>query len=189
MDIETAGLFFALLAVVAQVLILGAILLAVGGRFVPAIARARDTALTVVGPQAAGLGLAVALVCTLGSLHLSEINDLPPCRLCWVQRGFMYPQIVLFGLALLLRRRRILDIAAVTVALGGAVSIYHMLIERFPDLENAGTCDLNNRCSIVWIERFGYLTIPTMALSGFALLFVLAMIGRAATPVPHPEDQ
>ena len=35
--------------------------------------------------------------------------------------------------------------------------------------------------SLIWTERFGYLTIPTMALSAFALVATLALLGRART--------
>jgi hypothetical protein len=60
---------------------------------------------------------------------------------------------------------------------GGLVSVYHMLIERYPSLES-GSCDPNNPCSITWVERLGYLTIPTMALSGFSLIAVLLMLPK-----------
>ena len=63
-------------------------------------------------------------------------------------------------------------------AIGGAVSIYHMLVERLPSLESSA-CDPNNPCSLIWTERFGYQTIPTMALSAFALIAALALTGRA----------
>lgn len=179
MDIETVTLFFALLAFASQIAVVVVAVLALGGRFVPAIARARQALVDSIGPQAAGFGLLVALTATLGSLYLSEIGDLVPCRLCWVQRGFMYPQVLLFAAVLITRTRRLWIPIAVTVALGGAVSIYHVALERFPDLEAEGTCDLHNKCSTILVEHLGYITIPTMALSAFALLFTLAMIGRS----------
>ena len=41
-----------------------------------------------------------------------------------------------------------------------------------------------NPCSIIWVEHLGYLTIPAMALSGFALIVALLAI----TP-PLTEEQ
>jgi hypothetical protein len=52
------------------------------------------------------------------------------------------------------------------------VSIWHVLVERFPSIES-GACDLSAPCSTIWVERFGYLTIPAMALSGFVLVALL----------------
>ena len=59
---------------------------------------------------------------------------------------------------------------------GACVSIYHIVVERFPSLETA--CDVSNPCSIIWVERFGYLTIPAMALSGFAAIVALLLVPR-----------
>ena len=46
--------------------------------------------------------------------------------------------------------------------------------------------DRTNPCSIVWVEHFGYLTIPTMALSGFALVLTLLAIAGSTTTQEHP---
>ena len=54
---------------------------------------------------------------------------------------------------------------------------FRALLERFPSLET-DTCDPANPCSLIWTERFGYLTIPTMALSAFALIATLQLLGR-----------
>ena len=37
-------------------------------------------------------------------------------------------------------------------------------------------CDVDNPCSLIWVERFGYLTIPTMALSAFVLITTLLLL-------------
>ena len=69
------------------------------------------------------------------------------------------------------------------VVTGGAISAWHILVERFPSLES-GACDPTNPCSIVWVKQFGYLTIPTMALSGFLLIVVLLLTVR-----PEPDAE
>ena len=61
---------------------------------------------------------------------------------------------------------------------GGAISIYHLFVERFPSLEG-GACDPNNPCSLIRVNRFGYLTIPTMALTGFTAIFLLVSMHRS----------
>lgn len=58
---------------------------------------------------------------------------------------------------------------AVPLALFGiSISAYHIVIERFPDLES-GASDPTNPCSLKWVKRFGFVTIPEMAATAFAL--------------------
>lgn len=42
---------------------------------------------------------AIAVVATAGSLYYSEVLGYTPCELCWIQRIFMYPLVVVFGVA------------------------------------------------------------------------------------------
>ena len=50
-------------------------------------------------------------------------------------------------------------------------------MERFPSLETRA-CDPLNPCSLIWVKRLGYVTIPTMALTGFAAILVLLSVRR-----------
>ena len=38
---------------------------------------------------------AVATAATLGALFFSEVMELPPCALCWYQRIFMFPLVLI----------------------------------------------------------------------------------------------
>jgi disulfide bond formation protein DsbB len=171
MSTDRVSLFLALLAVVAEAVALG---LAVTGvaRLVRPGAAWPAAVLDAVRPVALPLAAAVAVTATLGSLYFSEVADFPPCRLCWFQRIGMYPLALLLPLAAWRRDRGIRPYALVLAVLGGLVSAYHVAVERFPSLES-GACDPTNPCSIVWVERLGYLTIPAMALSGFAAVATL----------------
>lgn len=181
MDTRSVTTFFALLAVLAQVVVVVAAGSWLAGRFVPSVARRRREIAEVVAPQAVALACVVALVCTLGSLYLSEVAHFRPCRLCWYQRFAMYPLVVLIGVAAVTGSRRWRSVSAVVAAGGGAVSVYHLAIERFPSLEASSSCDPFNPCSLIWVEHFGYVTIPAMALSGFALIITLLVLaGRSA---------
>ncbi|HVF03216.1 MAG TPA: disulfide bond formation protein B [Frankiaceae bacterium] len=163
MTVSTVSLFLALLALVAQA---GTVaLVAVRGR-------ARRALAAAVGPHALGLAFAVAAVATLGSLYFSGVAHFPPCRLCWYQRIAMYPLVPVLGLAAWRRDRGIRPYAALLAGPGAVVSAYHVLVERFPTLES-GACDPTNPCSLIWVSRFGYLTIPAMALTAFLLILAL----------------
>lgn len=178
MTTDTATLFFALLAIVAQLSVAAVLVLAAGSRLSKPsgpLSRAWSTVRRELGPQALYMAAVVALVCTGGSLYLSEVAGFRPCELCWYQRYAMYPLPVILGLAAVLRNAILRWVGVAVAAIGGGISIYHMLVERYPSLETS-SCDPYNPCSIIWVERFGYLTIPTMALSGFALVVVLTTL-------------
>jgi disulfide bond formation protein DsbB len=183
-DTDVVTLFFALLATAAQVAVIVAVVLWLGSLASPAIGRVKASVLAVVGPQALALAAVVALVCTLGSLYLSEVAHFLPCRLCWYQRTAMYPLVVVLGVAAIRRDQGARLTGAILAGMGACVSVWHLLVERYPNLES-GSCDPANPCSFKWVEELGYLTIPGMALSGFALILVLL---AAARPVSLEEQ-
>jgi disulfide bond formation protein DsbB len=168
---DQVSLFLALLALLAE-LAAAVLLAAIVVRAARPRARWPMELLAAVQPVALVVAAAVAIVATLGSLYYSEVANFPPCRLCWFQRIGMYPLAVILPIAAWRRDRSVRWYALPLAVGGGLVSVYHVLIERYPSLES-GSCDPTNPCSIIWVERLGYLTIPTMALSGFALIAVL----------------
>lgn len=178
MDTQTVSLFLALLAVVAEVATATAIVLAVGGRFSPALRRLGRQAVEAVAPQALALAAVVATVCTAGSLYFSEVAHFPPCHLCWLQRFCMYPLVLILGVAAWLKAGTVRPYAAALAVIGGCISSYHVALEHHPQWESS-VCDPKNPCTLIWVKRLGYLTIPTMALSGFALIVTLLAVSRA----------
>lgn len=177
MSVGFVTLFLALLAIVAQVSVAGALILWLGRRST-ALGRLGASVRDSVGPQALTMAFAVALVCTLGSLYLSEVAHYVPCKLCWYQRIAMYPLVPILLVAMLRKDHRVAAYVLPLTVIGGLVSIYHVLLERFPELEGVSSCDPDNPCSAILLQRLGYLTIPTMALSGFALITVLVLAAR-----------
>jgi disulfide bond formation protein DsbB len=173
MDTDTVTLFLALLAVVAQVAAVVALVLLATGH--------RRQLVEAVGPQSLALAAAVAVVATLGSLYLSEVAHFTPCRLCWYQRIAMYPLAPLLVLAAARRDTGIRIYAAVLAGIGAVIATYHVVLERYPTLESS-VCDPANPCTLIWVKRFGYLTIPGMALSGFAVILVLLALARPEEP-------
>lgn len=181
MTVDTVSLFLALLAVAAEVATVTALVLAGGARFSARIAATGRAAADAVAPQALALAFAVATVATAGSLYFSEVAHFTPCKLCWYQRICMYPLLPLLGIAAWRRDHGVRPYAAALASIGVLVACYHVLVERFPSLESSA-CEPTNPCTLIWVRRFGYLTIPTMALSGFALVLVLlAVAGPPAT--------
>ncbi len=154
------------LAILALVALTGAVTLAFTG--------ARASVVSHVGPVAVTLAWLVATVATLGSLFLSEVAGFIPCTLCWVQRGFMYPLAV--ALAVPRVRRSPLRWATWWALSGSVVSTYHYLEQHLP--VSSGFCDPAVPCSIIWVNEFGFVTIPFMALGGFLAVAALTRTHR-----------
>jgi disulfide bond formation protein DsbB len=171
-SVDEVSLFLALLAIVAEVgaLVLG--VLAIGHWLAPRPGDGFERVQAHIGPIALVLAGLVAIASMLGSLYFSEVADFPPCRLCWYQRIAMYPLAVILPVAAWRRDPGVRRYAAPLAVVGGLIAVYHVLIERFPSLET-GACELANPCTIIWVEEFGYLTIPAMALSGFVAICAL----------------
>lgn len=124
-------------------------------------------------------GFLVALGAVALSLFYSEIVGFPPCELCWIQRIFLYPQLILFGMELYKKDRSIIDFSIAFAILGSLTSIYHVYVE------NGGSSSLGCSaltptnanvvsCATRYIYEFGYVTMPIMALS--LSLFIIAIL-------------
>jgi disulfide bond formation protein DsbB len=181
MSIDTVTTFFALLTIVVQLALVGFVVSLVSPR-------ARTEVRAAIGPFARVGATAVAITATLGSLYFSEVAHFTPCRLCWYQRIPMYSSALVLAGALLHRARsgdrarrgvarHVRNLVRGACVVGALISVYHVLIERFPNLESS-TCDPNNPCSLKWVDKFGYVTIPVMALSAFILIISLLTVSK-----------
>jgi disulfide bond formation protein DsbB len=137
----------------------------------------------------------VAAIATGGSLFFSQIAHFLPCELCWYQRICMYPLSILTLLMAWRNDNRAARYLFPLPIVGACVSIYHLLIENAV-IKEPNTCQASapgTGCAFKWINEFGYMTIPTLALTGFLLLIgflVLATTGEAedaATLPAHAE--
>lgn len=122
------------------------------------------------------LGFLGALGAFILSLFYSEIIGFPPCELCWIQRIFLYPQLILFSMELYKRDRTIVDYSIVFAILGSIVSIYHIFVET--GLTTGPACaDPSNggvSCAFRYIYEFGYVTMPIMSLT--LSLFIITLL-------------
>jgi disulfide bond formation protein DsbB len=136
----------------------------------------------------------VAAIATGGSLFFSQIANYPPCELCWFQRICMYPMSILTLEMAWRNDNRAARYLFPLPIVGACVSIYHLLIENGV-IKEPNQCRVSapGGCAVKWVNEFGYMTIPTLALTGFLLLIgflVLATTGEAeaaATLPAHAE--
>ena len=168
MNTDTVQIFSAVLAVavlaVAMVTIVGVLLrtrMTWAASWVEAM---DDIALWAISAVATGT--------MLGSLYFSEIAGFAPCELCWYQRIGIYPVAIMSWIALVRRDRRLGPYWIGLSLAGIAVSIYHYLLEWFPEITSS-VCSMDVPCTTVWFREFGFVTLAFMA--GSAFVFVIAM--------------
>jgi disulfide bond formation protein DsbB len=123
------------------------------------------------------LAFVVAAIATGGSLFFSEIAHFVPCELCWFQRICMYPLSIVTLLAALAGDHRVSRYLLPLPLVGAGVSVYHLLVENGV-VHQTQACQISapGGCATKWINEFGYVTIPTLALTGFALAFAFLLL-------------
>jgi disulfide bond formation protein DsbB len=123
----------------------------------------------------------VAAIATGGSLFFSEVAHFVPCELCWYQRICMYPLSILTLLLAYHGDHRAARYLLPLPVVGAGVSIYHLLIEN-KVIKEPAQCLISapgSGCGTKWINEFGYITIPTLALTGFVLLIGFLALAAA----------
>jgi disulfide bond formation protein DsbB len=134
------------------------------------------------------LAFIVASVATGGSLFYSQIMRYQPCELCWYQRLCMYPLSITLLLIAAYGANRVARYVLPLAVVGGGVSVYHMLVQYHAIKEpsaclqsSLGGCAFNWLASPLEDASFGYLAIPTLALTAFLLLIGFLVLGIAGT--------
>jgi disulfide bond formation protein DsbB len=127
------------------------------------------------------LAFVVSAGATGGSLFYSEIAGFVPCELCWYQRICMYPLTVLTLLPAIANDYRIARYLLPLPVIGAGLAGYQILIEEDVVGEpHACLASAAGGCATKWVDTFGYLTIPVLALTAF--LLVLAFLILACLP-------
>lgn len=130
------------------------------------------------GTHSISLTFLVCLASIAGGLFYSSIAGFTPCVLCWWQRIFLYPQAVILAIAFFTDDEHIHKYSLALSSLGILISIYDVYLQfGGTDVVN---CAANGAisCNFRYFVEYGYITIPTMALTAFALLLILMLFRR-----------
>ncbi|MEK4485918.1 disulfide oxidoreductase [Psychrobacillus sp. FSL H8-0484] len=114
----------------------------------------------------------VSVIATLGSLYFSEIRGFIPCDLCWFQRIFMYPLVVILGIGTFQSDISVKKFVLPLSILGGIISFFHYLEQKVPGFGGIKPCVSGVPCSSEYINWFGFITIPFLALIAFTLITI-----------------
>ncbi|MFA4887818.1 MAG: disulfide oxidoreductase [Candidatus Nanoarchaeia archaeon] len=165
-----------ILTLLSQILIILCLLLYLTSRFFTSSKKLADKIKLFSGKHALLLGFIVSLVATLGSLYYSEIMGYDPCKLCWFQRILMYPQVLLFGIALWKKDHTIYRYTLPLSLLGLLTAAYHYRLQITTKIAKtvAESCSLTGpSCSDIPFTFAFYITIPLMAFTAFLLITLL----------------
>ncbi len=122
------------------------------------------------------IGFLISLSAVLVSETYSMIIGWEPCLHCWVDRIFIFPQAIIFGIAWLRKDKNVIWYSLGLTICGLINAIYHLYIYYFG--EGSAPCDSSGvSCVQRLVYEFGgYISIPMNALTGFISLLILVAV-------------
>lgn len=135
------------------------------------------------------IALTAAWIAMLGSLYFSEVKGYVPCELCWYQRIFMYPLAAVIAVGLLTRDRHLPKYVLPLSTLGFFVAFYHYLLEKTDWFDSFAVCSAGVSCTTMWINWFGFVTIPFLSLIGFTAITIMSVVALLAGEPNEEEEQ
>ncbi|MDN4607947.1 disulfide oxidoreductase [Sporosarcina highlanderae] len=112
----------------------------------------------------------VSLIAMLGSLYFSEIKGYIPCELCWYQRILMYPLTLILGIGTFQNDISVKKFVLPLSIVGGSISFMHYLEQKIPGFGGIKPCVSGVPCNAQYINWFGFVTIPFLALVAFVII-------------------
>ncbi len=118
----------------------------------------------------------VATISTLGALFFGEVMLLPPCVLCWYQRIFMFPLVLILPIGLFPFDRKVIRYALPLTVLGWLFAVFHLLLIAGMIPEGLKPCTQGVPCSEKVIEWFSFVTIPLLSVVAFSIIMALLIL-------------
>ena len=171
--------FLSILVLIANIatLLIGAILFLGMMGVVGGIGVFRNTILKFMQIYALQILLLISAVATSGSLYFSENLGFTPCKLCWYQRIFMYPQVVLILMAYIKKTNDVFKYIFALSIIGLFIAGYHYILQTFPNpYAPCGDVGYSVSCSVDFFKYFGYITIPWMSFSAFLINALVSLM-------------
>ncbi len=138
-------------------------------------------------------GLWVAFAFTAAAsfitLYYSEVLGQLPCSYCWLQRVFLYPQVVLLLIAAIINDRKVALYSIALSILGALIALYHHYLQMggaqfLPCPANGNAVD----CAVPTFISWGFVTFPFMSFSLFVFL-ILFMVRLRQIWRKYPQGE
>lgn len=117
-----------------------------------------------------------SLVAMLGSLFFSQVLLFPPCTLCWYQRIALYPIVLLSAIGIIRKDNKVYQYILPLSLIGLVISLYHNFLYLKLTPAAVDFCNSGVSCTTHYIQWFGFITIPFLALLAFIVINVLMII-------------
>ncbi len=118
----------------------------------------------------------VAGISTTGSLFFSYVMEFAPCVLCWYQRIFLFPLVLILAVGLFPLDKKVVKYALPLAAAGWLTAAYHNLLYAGIIPESIQPCSQGVSCTEEYINLFGFLSIPVLSLLSFTTIITLLFI-------------
>ncbi|KKX58176.1 MULTISPECIES: disulfide bond formation protein B [Pseudomonas] len=124
----------------------------------------------------------LALVSTIAVLFVGEVMGQEPCVLCWFQRAFMFPLVLVLGVACFIADAGVWRYALPLAVMGWLIALYHNLLYFELISESIQPCGAGPSCSGADMTILSGVPLPLLSLGVFSLLtFLLVLIRRRFT--------
>jgi disulfide bond formation protein DsbB len=107
--------------------------------------------------------------------------EFAPCVLCWYQRIFLFPLVLVLATGLFPFDRRVVKYALPLAIAGWLTAAYHNLLYSGIIPESIQPCSQGVSCTEEYISLFGFLSIPMLSLLSFTAITVLLIILKRRT--------
>ncbi len=124
------------------------------------------------------IGFLLTAGATLLTVYYSDVLGIVPCGWCWIQRVFLWPQVLLFLVALIKKDRRIADYSITLSIVGAAAALYQHYLQMGGNSVLPCPASGAGDCGQRFLFEFGYITFPLIAFSLFAFLIVVMLFVR-----------
>ena len=115
-------------------------------------------------------------VSALGSLFFSFVMEFAPCVLCWYQRIFLFPLVLILAIGLFPFDKKVVKYALPLAIAGWLTAAYHNLLYAGIIPESIQPCSKGVSCTEEYIKLFGFLSIPMLSLLSFSTIVILLII-------------
>lgn len=119
-----------------------------------------------------------ALIGTMASLYYSEILKLAPCILCWYQRIFLYPMVIILAVGISRKDKNVPHYVLPMSIAGTIIAFYHYLLQLGIIPESLAPCAAGISCTTKTIEYLGFVTIPFLSFVAFVIITACMVIAK-----------
>ncbi len=121
----------------------------------------------------------ISFIGTFISLYFEHILKLPVCDLCWIERIFFYPIVIISLIALIIKDKNAYWYILTLSIINLPITLYHHLLKTTSLFQNnidLCTNKLNSCSKLDWeLIPNSNITIPFLAFIGLTLITILSL--------------